>query len=517
MTRCAWSLIQRNTELIEKPLPKLTHIQSYGLVFAIFAVIYGVSCAPGLLWQDSGLIQYRVLHHDIHGFFGLALAHPLYYWVAFAVEAVPVGDVLHRINLISAVAGAIAVANVFLLVRLWLGRTGPAFLAAISLGLSHTFWRHACIAETYTLWAMLFTCELVLFFMHVKTGRTSFLVALAGINGLAVSVHMLGCLSAACYLAYGLNSLRKHRVSPSKIALITMIWLVGTLPYSFMILQEMVKSQDVAGTLVSAAFGDRWQDDVLNASLSWRIAGENILYVVMNYPTLNIGLFFIGLFGLCRKQTRDGMMGMLGVLALVFLLFAWRYTVADRYAFFIPFYCVMAVFMGKGLEDLSKNHRTWLARLVMAFSLCPVLVYALTPRVLKGQGVSLGTRQNIPYRDDLTYFLQPWKTGYHGADRFAQEVFESLDRHAVLFADHTTVAPLVLYQGAHGVRPDVHVVSSVIHSPGAPEFSEASLDQLLTTRPVYVVSDQPGYCPSFLRENYGLRQRGHMFQVILPE
>ncbi len=485
-------------------------------MFAIFAAIYGVSCAPGLLWQDSGLIQYRVLHHDIHGFFGLALAHPLYYWVAFAVEAVPVGDALHRINLISAVAGAIAVANIFLLVRLWLGRSGPAFLAAISLGLSHTFWRHACIAETYTLWAMLFTCELVLLFMHIKTRRMSFLIALAGINGLAVSVHMLGCLCGVCYLVYGLDSLRKQRISPSRIALITMIWLVGTLPYSVLIVQEIVKSQDVAGTLVSAAFGDRWQDDVLNTSVSWRIAGENILYVVMNHPTLNIGLLFIGLFGLCRKQTRDVMMGMLGILALVFLLFAWRYTVADRYAFFIPFYCVTAVFMGKGLADLSKTDCTWLVRLAMAFSLCPVLVYALTPSILRGRGVSLGTRQNIPYRDDLTYFLQPWKTGYQGADRFAQEVFDSLESGAVLFADHTTVAPLVLYQEIHGVRPDVHVVSSVIHSPGAPEFSEASLKQLLTTRPVCVVSNQPGYYPSFLRENYGLRPCGHTFQLILP-
>ena len=121
---------QRSDELSVTNIPKLTYIKSYCLVFTIFAVIYGVSCAPGLLWQDSGLIQYRVLHHDIHGFFGLALAHPLYYWVAFGARAVPIGDVLFRINLISALAGAIAVANVFLLVRLWLGQAGPADRAA---------------------------------------------------------------------------------------------------------------------------------------------------------------------------------------------------------------------------------------------------------------------------------------------------------------------------------------------------------------------------------------------------
>lgn len=510
-------MIQRSDELSVTNIPKLTHIKSYCFVLAIFAVIYGVSCAPGLLWQDSGLIQYRVLHHDIHGFFGLALAHPLYYWVAFAAKAVPVGDALFRINLISALAGAISVANVFLLVRLWLGQTGPAVLAAISLGLSHTFWRHACIAETYTLWTLFFTCELVLFCLYVQTRKMSFAYALAGINGLAISVHMLGCLSGICYLAYGLNSLRKQRINLSKIALITMIWLIGTLPYSFLIVHEIFQSQDIAGTLVSAAFGDRWQDDVLNASVSWRVARENILYIVLNYPTVNIGLFIIGLSGLLHKQTRGVMMGVLGALSLVFLLFAWRYTVSDRYAFFIPFYCVMAVFIGKGLQGLSKNDNTWAVRLALAFSLCPVVVYALMPGVLRARGYSLGTRQNIPYRDDLTYFLQPWKTGYRGADRFAQEVFEQLNEHAVLYADHTTVAPLVLYQDSQGIRPDVHVVSSVIHTPGAPEFSKTSLDELLTTRPVYVVSDQPGYCPSFLLEKYALRERGHVFQVFLPE
>ena len=486
-------------------------------MLAVFAAIYGVSCAPGLLWQDSGLIQYRVLHHDIHGFFGLALAHPLYYWVAFAAKAVPIGDVLFRINLISALAGAMTVANVFLLVRLWLGQTGPAVLAAVSLGLSHTFWRHACIAETYTLWAMFFTCELVLFFLYVKTEKMSFAYALAGINGLTVSVHMLGCLSAVCYLAYGLVLARKQRIKPLKLALIAMIWLVGTLPYSSLILQGMIESQDITGTLVSAAFGDRWQDDVLNASVSWRVARENILYIVLNYPTINIALVFIGFFGQFRKQTRQVMLGVLGALVFVFLLFAWRYTVPDRYAFFIPVYCVMALFMGKGLHDLSKHGNIKLVCLALAFSLCPVLVYALIPGVLRVQGYSLGTRRNITYRDDLTYFLQPWKTGYQGADRFAQEVFERLNEHAVLYADHTTVAPLVLYQDSHGIRPDVHVVSPVIHTPGAPEFSEVSLDQLLTTRPVYVVSDQPGYCPSFLHGNYALHQRGHVFQVFQPE
>lgn len=131
--------------------------------------------------------------------------------------------------------------------------------------------------------------------------------------------------------------------------------------------------------------------------------------------------------------------------------------------------------------------------------------------------MTLGTRQNIPYRDDLTYFLQPWKTGYAGAERFAREVFEQLEPEAVLYADPTTAAPLVLYQETSGFRPDVHIVSPVIHTFGAPDFSEVSVIDLLKTRPLYVVSGQAGYCPSYLLENYKLHKSGLVFQVINQE
>ena len=34
--------------------------------------LYVLTCAPGPLWQDSGLFQYRIWHNDIEGKLGLA-------------------------------------------------------------------------------------------------------------------------------------------------------------------------------------------------------------------------------------------------------------------------------------------------------------------------------------------------------------------------------------------------------------------------------------------------------------
>ena len=125
--------------------------KSYLAVLAAAAVLYIVTCAPGALWQDSGMFQYRIWHNDIEGGLGLALSHPLYHIIGIAIKHVPVGEFGYRVNLISAVTAAIAVANVFLLLRLWLKKSLPAAVGAVTLAVSWTFWQHACIAEVYTL------------------------------------------------------------------------------------------------------------------------------------------------------------------------------------------------------------------------------------------------------------------------------------------------------------------------------------------------------------------------------
>ena len=155
-------------------------------------LLYAFSCAPGVLWQDSGVIQYRVLHNDIEGGMGLALSHPLFYFIAIPVKYIPLGNFLHRINLVSAVASAFAVANLFLFLRLWMCKSFPAIIGAMSLALSHTFWRHGSIIETYNLYLMFFTIELILLLQYIRSERVRYLYWLGFVNGLSVSVHMLG-------------------------------------------------------------------------------------------------------------------------------------------------------------------------------------------------------------------------------------------------------------------------------------------------------------------------------------
>ena len=150
---------------------------------------------------------------------------------------------------------------------------------------------------------------------------------------------------------------------------------------------------------------------------------------------------------------------------------------------------------------------------ILALALVPIGVYCVAPAWARAQQFSLGTRADLPYRDDYRYFLQPWKTGDRGAARFATEVLEQVEANALIYADMTTVPALLFVQQHRGLRPDVHVVSEKMASPGAPHFDAESIAHHLAARPVYVVSRAEGYCPRFVLERYRLRKRGLLWQV----
>ncbi|MBL7185113.1 MAG: DUF2723 domain-containing protein [Phycisphaerae bacterium] len=487
----------------------------YATVLCGALALYVVSCAPGALWQDSGLIQYRIWHNDVEGFLGLALSHPLFYILAIGAKYIPLGEFAHRVNLVSAIAAAVAVANMFLFVRLWLGRNLPAAVAAVTLALAHTFWRHASVVETYTLWTALFLAELIMLLQYTRTNRVCCLYWLGLLSGLSIAVHMLASIPLLCYVVFVVFLLAKKEMCVGDLAIVVMLCIVGALPYEYLIVKNIIQTRDVAGTLASAAFGDRWQGAVLNTSLSMRIAKENFLYILFNFPTPNVLLLLAGFCALFKVSLHRGFRNVLLGLTALFFLFAFRYTVPDRYAFFLPFYCMVSILIGLGVYLLQEQvNRRVLAFLVLTFSLMPVGVYAAAPLLVEKMHLNVGTRDDIPYRDNNEYFLWPWKAGYTGADRFAAEALGLVANNAVIYADITTVGPLLLAQQAKGKRPDVKIISGTLNSEDAPRFDEHAMKQLLADRSIYVVSTKPGYCPAFILENYDFIRAGILWRVV---
>ena len=131
-----------------------------------------MTCAPGTVWQDAGLIQYRVWHNDIEGKLGLAFSHPLFYLIAIVFKHIPIGDFCYKVNILGTLISAFAIANLYLLLRLWVGENFPALLGAATLALSHTFWQHSTMPETYGLAVALLLLELIMLLQYARTSHT---------------------------------------------------------------------------------------------------------------------------------------------------------------------------------------------------------------------------------------------------------------------------------------------------------------------------------------------------------
>ncbi|MHC4271404.1 MAG: protein O-mannosyl-transferase family [Planctomycetota bacterium] len=496
---------------------KLTNknLQTYLAIFFSAAILYIITCAPGPLWQDSGHYQYRIFHNDIQGTLGLALSHPMYMLIGIAIKYIPFGDLAYKINLISAIAGAFTIANIFLLTRLWSGKSAPALISAVTLALSHTFWLHTAVAEVYTLYTALFSTELLMVMQFCRTKKMKFLYWLALLNGLAIATHMWAVLALGCYIAAFVVLMIKKKVALPHLMLCIILWCIGASAYIFLITKNMVDTGQVHATLASSLFGNNWQSSVLNLSISSKLIKENLILIAYNFPTPNIILFLIALFGLKKiHQFRNFFYLLLSMLILYFI-FAFRYTVPDRFAFFIPFYLLVSIFVGFGTQMiLTQMGKPILYRIILILALLPIPAYIITPKIAKNLQFNLSTKREIPYRNDYHWFLTPWKTNYTGPVQFAQEVFESTPQDAAIFADSTTSPPLLYLQDVYEKRDDLTIVSPKITGIYDGPFNQTNIHQVFDQRPLYTVSPLAGYCPSYIIEQFDFIKDGILYRIV---
>jgi len=489
---------------------------SYAIVFLVAAIVYIITCAPGVLWQDSGLYHYKILNNDFRGNLGLALAHPLHRMLGIAVKyLVPVGDLAHRLNLMSAVFGALAVANLFLLMRIWLGKVFPAIISAISLLLAWTFWQHSVICEVYTLFAALMFAELIMVLKYIRTERKIFLFILAGLNGLGFANHMLAGFVFICSMALLVTLLLKKKIRVIDVVMMAAVWMICAFPFEYIFFERLIQTGDLGGTMSSALFGDLWREDVLNISLTPKIILENFLFIGLNFPTPNFLFLFVGIYAAFKSRENKAFVYITATILVMYFVFAFRYTIAYRFAFFLPFYCIAAIFIGVGVNSFIEKHKSkQILIVILLFALLPIPTYFASPVIARKAYPSLAGRRQRPYRDEYTFFLRPWKTGYNGAERFARESLEVAEKDSLIYADTTTAHAILYIQQFEGTRNDVMVVSDYDWSKGAPELNEGVAAKYVNESALYVVSPMRSYCPVFLLENYDFEQLWPIYKVV---
>ena len=490
-------------------------MRGYLLFLFAFACLYIYTCSPGAQWQDSGMFQYRIWHNDIRGGLGLALAHPLYHWLGIVFKNIPIGEYGFRVNLISALCGAITVANIYLCLTIFLEHKKAAAIGALSLAFSWTFWQHTAIAEVYTLYTALLSLELVFLALYCRTEKPKFLVHMMFVNGLSIANHMLGIIPCSCYVILAFYLYYKKHISVKHIVFGFLCWIIGALPYIWLIVEYFFATNDLGQTIRSTLFGHSYSDNVLSAKMTMRIVKENVIFICYNFASPNIILIGLGLVWLRRNVKQYWQCLVLFAMTFLFFVFAFRYTVPDRYSFFIPFYVCCALLIGVGAKIVLEKYNTKAATLCMIiFALCPIAIYVVAPSLAQQNKFSMGTLREIPYRNEYQYFLTPWQQDNIAPALFAKEALESVEESGIILADGTTLYALWYEQVINGVKPNVQIVSD--HGDYVSPFpvpDEQQFELMIQKKTMYVVSPVKGYCPGYILDGYLFLKTGTIFKI----
>ncbi len=466
-------------------------------IFTLFAILYAATAQRSEAWQDSGIFQLRVLRFDLFGWLGLALSHPLLILGGKAFTFVPAGPLAWRINLLSSVAGAVAAANIALLVwRLTDGKWLGSLFAALTFGLAHTPWWLGTICESQMLYAAIFTCELHLLVSLLRKPSLKLAFCLGLVSGLGLMTHNLSLLALPAYGLAVLHCCWKGKLSPVAVACMVGGYVIG----SGFFLAMIVSQAQLIGYLPaiqSALFGSSWRGNVLGGSGRAVVMGFG--YIGLNFPNLALPLMAAGVWALARRISKP-LLAAFGYLLAIFFVFAIRYTVADQFMFFLPLYVLISVGAGLGWVFLvSLGRLKAIAWIAMAMVLCNPVIYGLAPGVWAKAGLATPGRSDLAFREPARYWLTPWKHNEDSAGKYARAALTEVPAGSIIIADTTTLAPLEWAREVSGLDVDVKLVALEDATPELAGWPRVNL---------FVVSDTPGYYPAWLDDSADIKKLG---------
>lgn len=455
------------------------------LGLGIFSLImYVRTLVPGLLPNDGAEFQtlaYTVDHAHTTGYEVYTVLAKLF------TLAVPVGDIAYRVNLLSAVYGALTVALISLAGRVLSGsRWGGAF-GALVVAISATFWSQAIIAEVYTAGSTFSAAILVLVLLWHETDRPRFLFAAGVLGGLAIGVHNTNSLFAPAILVLILLHRRGFRVADLR-----KVWLpaAGGAGLGLVLMVGLFAFIDAHGTsagILQAGYLpsiSRW--DLTPADLStfggrfrflvfarqWRSAmfsdparvmPGNLVTLLKTLPqdfSLPALLLLAG--GLLSLLIRRPRLGLFFIVALaVHTAYTLNYRIGDLYVFFVSLYVYLGALMAEGLAALlrllerlpasaRRVARPSLALLVLVLALAP---FSSQRMAALADGQIRFAFMQLPSNAELA----SWHTGLSSRVR-------ELPKNAVLLTDWTRLYGYYYAAHVEQGRTDLSFVESYPYS-----------------------------------------------------
>ena len=464
------------------------------LAFVFFAALYGLTAQRSFPWQDSGVRHLQVSCGDLRGDMGLALAHPMYVLISQPVRLLPKQHFALALNAFSGLGMAIALANLAVIVTVLTSRRWVGLLAAAMLAVCHTVWWLSTVAETYTWSVAGLTTELLLLVFLLRRPNAKTLALLALVNGLGLCVHNMALLPLPVYIAVAIWLVRRRELSGRAALIAAGAYVLGASLYLGLTVELAIRSGDPLMAIKSALFGGHYGDEVLNVSGASRFLKANAALGAMNLVSFLAPLAVIG-WARLRRWMGTPLAVAIAAITVIEVLFVVRYPVPDQFMFLLPSLVMMALAAGLGVATLATTSRRWRGVAIGACVisiLLPPAFYAWAPSLAQRSGVNVQRGGASAFRDELRYWLVPWKQGEDSAEIFAARALGQAEPDGIIFADNTSRFVLILTQWRDDLAPGVAV--QVRNVPLPPYGSDPdAFRAALGDRQLYAVSGGAGY------------------------
>jgi len=433
-------------------------------VFIAASALYAMTASRTIGWQDSGQFVLRVVRGELANPLGLALTHPLYFWICRTCVALLPIEPPVLLPLIAAMLGATAVANVYGIVKTVTRRTVPAVLAAGSLAVAHTFWRMTTQAKGIDpMAAALLTFELWSLIQWDRTRRPVWLIVMFLLNGLGLASLNMALLTLPVIGIVLILAVSSGEAGWAMFLISGLSWLVGSSAFTGYVAYVAWTSGDVIGTIRSALFGN-YSSAVLGQHFQLGFTLTSLAFTILSFPNLTLPAALLGIV----RGRRAGVpkltyVALLSALA-IHLLFVLRYQIIDQYTFLLPAYSMIAILAGVGFAAVEVQFpanagSAILAVAAVAIGLTPIL-YLVVPATARHFHVLGAQANHKPYRDDYRYLFSPWGRGEDSANRMSREAVNLAGQGGYIIAEDAMGEFAIDYQIAHRNLRNVEVLHS---------------------------------------------------------
>lgn len=345
----------------------------FGGIFLGVLAVYFLTLCPSIYWGDSG--EFVTVVHT------LSIPHPtgypLYCLVGKLFDLIALGSPAWRVNLFSAVAGSLAIAVVFLVIKASFFSASQrqskslfaASWAACCLAVTRMYWSQAIIAEVYALNMLLVGALILVAFRAWSKPSKGLEIAFGLLSGLCLAHHVQSVFIIA---PLGLLLAVQIGFRPGWFTRWLRIGVFVVLPltlYLYLPIRSRANppidwgNPETLGNFLWMISGGQfrmflWKGLTGSTPLLTYWSRMSAFYLVQFWTQWHV-LSLLALVGIRRLWNRDPAPCLALLVAWALLVFhALNYQVGDLEVYFLPTYLIAVIFMAHGLFETLQ----WLSQ-----------------------------------------------------------------------------------------------------------------------------------------------------------